>query len=304
MPEIDVEVTESLVRGLLADLPPELTWLQDEPLAPVAQGWDNAVWRVGDPRAEDGYAVRIPIRRVAAPLVECATRWVAELSSPLRDAGVAVPVPLFFGSPSSALPWAWFLVEWVPGRLLAEVPVAERGPAGMALARALPALHRPAPPNAPVSPSRGVSLAERQRFTDRHLPAVRSYLGATTVDRLLAVIDEGVAAPWPGEPLWCHGDLHAANLTMAADGSLGILDFDDLTSGDPAVDLRVLWLALDGPQRDAAMQVLAASGAYDDGIWARARGWAASSFVIAVAADPPSREPFAAQIDHALEQLL
>lgn len=361
MPEADIEVSEGLVRRLLADLPEPLRWLRDEPLTQVAQGWDNSVWRVGDPRNEHGYAVRVPVRAFAAPVVEAAARWVAEVSTPLRDSGIRVPVPVFAGAPADLVPWPWFVVEWVPGQLVRDVPVAERGVVGMALAQALPSMHRAAPDGAPVNPARGIPLADRQRFTSRHLPAARSYLGAATVDRLLAVIDEALAAPaWPHQPVWCHGDLHAANLTLdtaagagraagaaaahslnrdvsarsvdistrgaeatrlghtdagraavdraaagaAADGTVGVLDFDDLTSGDPAVDLRFLWLVLDEPQRTEAMSALEASGAYDVGIWARARGWAASSFVIPIAADPESRDGFASQLDHALGQLL
>lgn len=336
MPEADIEVGEGLVRRLLAGLPDPLGSLHSERISPVAQGWDNSVWRVGD-----RYAVRIPVRALAAPVVEAAAGWVAKASAPLRDRGIRVPVPVFVGAPADVVPWPWFVVEWVPGRLVRDVPVAERGEVGMALAQALPAMHRPAPPDAPVSPWRGIPLADRQHITSRHVPAACEHLGAATVDCLLAIVEEALAAPvWPHEPVWCHGDLHAANLTLdvaarsaaahspsrgvlarscvmstqaagpprlgrtdAARG-VGVLDFDDLTRGDPAVDLRFLWLVLDELQREEAMGVLEASGAYDVGIWTRARGWAAASFVIPIAADPHSREAFAGQLDHALGQLV
>ena len=51
---------------------------------------------------------------------------------------------------------------------------------------------------------------------------------------------------WPGPPLWVHGDLHPANLLVTADGTLrAVLDFGDVTAGDPAVDLATAWLTFD-----------------------------------------------------------
>lgn len=313
-------VDEPLVRSLLASLPDHLAHLRDAPVRFVAQGWDNAVWLVGgepagafDDPAAQRYAARVPVRAVAASLVDTAARWSAEAFRPVRETGIRVPVTVHRGTVAGLAPqdeeppqqeWPWFLVEWVPGTTLDTVPVAERAPVAEALARALPRLHRAAPPDAPVNPARGTSLRERRPFTERHLPAAREVLGETVVDRLLTLIDAAEEVdPWPGAPVWCHGDLHDLNLALADDGTAGVLDLDDLTSGDPAVDLRVLWISFDEPTRAEAMATLEASGAYDLGIWVRARGWAASSFVLSIVADRDSRPRFAAAIEFCLSQL-
>lgn len=313
-------VDEPLVRSLLASLPEHLAHLRDAPVRFVAQGWDNAVWLVGDEPAgalddpaAQRYAVRVPVRAVAAPLVDTAARWSAEAFRPVRETGIRVPVPVHRGTVAARAAqdagppqqeWPWFLVEWVPGTTLDTVPVAERAPVAEALARALPRLHRAAPPDAPVNPARGTSLRERRPFAERHLPAAREVLGETVVDRLLTLIDAAEEVdPWPGVPVWCHGDLHDLNLALADDGTAGVLDLDDLTSGDPAVDLRVLWISFDEPTRAEAIATLEASGAYDLGIWVRARGWAASSFVLPIVADRDSRPRFAAAIEFCLSQL-
>ena len=322
MPRPELTVDEPLVRRLLASLPEHLGHLRDQPVSPVAQGWDNAVWLVGAEDTSDTaqrYAVRVPVRAVATPLIDTAARWSAEAFRPVAEAGIRLPRPVHRGTlpqhPSTpvpqpgnyqvvAHPWPWFLVEWVPGVTLDQVPVADRGPVGAALAEVLPRLHRTAPPDAPLNPARGTSLRDRRRFTARHLPEAETFLGRPTVEELLAVIDAAEAAvPWPGSPVWCHGDLH--DLNLALDGTtLGILDLDDLTSGDPAVDLRALWICLDGPTRAEATGRLEASGAYDVGIWERARGWAASSFVLPIAADKGSRPRFAPALAHTVDQLL
>jgi aminoglycoside phosphotransferase (APT) family kinase protein len=307
VPEVEVEVDEALVRRLLAGLPPRWRHLSDAVLTPVATGWDNSVWRVDGEAPEERYAVRVPVRAVAAPIVGAAARWVPEVSAPVRRVGVRAAVTVLTADPVEPLRWPWVLVQWVPGEVLTTVPMERRGPVADGLARALPVLHRTASAGAPVSPARGVTLAERRHLTERALPAASEHLGAETIEALLAVIDAAVAVPpWPHAPVWCHGDLHAANLTLdeaAAPPALGLLDFDDLTSGDPAVDLRALWLVLDEPQRSRAMAALEASGAYDEHAWTRARGWAASSFVLPIAADPQGRVAFADCIEVALAQL-
>ena len=322
MPQVEVDVDEALVRRLLRGLPPhwqpKIGGARDAPVEHVATGWDNSVWRVGTGQE---YAARIPVRGVAAPMVLTAARWVAVMTAPARAAGFRLPVPLHVAESGGLLPWPWLLVEWVPGTVVTSVPIARRDAVGEGLAVALPLLHRPAPASAPVNPARGVPLAQRRVLIERFLPAAREHLGTEVVHALLGLLDVAVAAPaWPRDPVWCHGDLHAANLALdlAPDlaphpdrghalgrhhARLGLLDFDDLTSGDPAVDLGALWLVLDADQRARARGTLEASAAYDEHVWTRARGWAVAAFVLPVAADPAGRHVFADELDHALGQL-
>jgi aminoglycoside phosphotransferase (APT) family kinase protein len=70
--------------------------------------------------------------------------------------------------------------------------------------------------------------------------------------------------------LWLHGDLHPHNL-LVVDGLLsGVVDFGDVTAGDPAVDLAVAWSFVPGAQET----LWAAYGRSDAALRARARGWA------------------------------
>lgn len=186
------------------------------------------------------------------------------------------------------------------------VPVADRGVVADALAEVLPALHRPAPSDAPVNPWRGVPLQARDPLTRRHAQQARAHLGDRMVGSLLDLVNQACSASaWPEPPVWCHGDLHDANLVLdtAADpAGVGVLDFGDLTGGDPAIDLRVLWTTFGVTHRDRAVRRLEASRAYDDAVWVRARGWAAA-FVLGLAADEDGRAVFAAAAEHARAQL-
>lgn len=302
---MEVDVDEALVRGLLATLPATWRHLRDASVTPVAVGWDNSVWRVG-PR----YAVRIPVREAAAPLLANEAAWAEVVSAPLRERGIVVPRPVYQGATPERHPWPWLLVEWVAGEPLSRVAHADRGPVAAALAEALPGMHRPAPAQAPVNPARGVTLRERAAITARAAEQARAHLGEDCVGTLLARVGAAQEADgWPHPPVWCHGDLHDQNLVLDTDaatgtavGTVGVLDFGDLTSGDPAVDLRVLWTTFTADQRATAVQSLAGSGAYDPHVWQRARGWAAA-FVLAVAADERGRGAFAATIAHACAEL-
>jgi aminoglycoside phosphotransferase (APT) family kinase protein len=108
-----------------------------------------------------------------------------------------------------------------------------------------------------------------------------------------AVVDRwahALAQPgWDGPPVWLHGDLHPANL-LVHDGALSaVVDFGDLTAGDPAYDLAVAWMWLPAAVRDD-FRAVAGTGADDDATWARARGWALAIGVTLVAesADAPA----------------
>ncbi|MBG7604723.1 MAG: phosphotransferase, partial [Actinobacteria bacterium] len=76
---------------------------------------------------------------------------------------------------------------------------------------------------------------------------------------------------WGEDPVWLHGDLHTANV-LVSDGALSaVIDFGDITSGDPAVDLAIAWMLFDAPQRQA---LRSAAGGIDDATWSRGQAWA------------------------------
>ncbi len=50
-----------------------------------------------------------------------------------------------------------------------------------------------------------------------------------------------MAAPFLETRVWLHGDMHAQNV-LSQDGRLaGVIDWGDMCSGDPAVDLGAVW---------------------------------------------------------------
>jgi aminoglycoside phosphotransferase (APT) family kinase protein len=74
--------------------------------------------------------------------------------------------------------------------------------------------------------------------------------------------------------VWIHGDLHPGNLVARGPELIAIIDFGDVTAGDPAYDLAVAWLTFDAAGRSAFVGAI--GDRYDAATWTRARGCAAA----------------------------
>ncbi len=298
MPDIEFQPQIPLVRALLrSQLPPDKADWAEEPLAPLAQGWDNVLYKLGET-----HVVRLPVRRQAATQAEHEIAWVNEAADPLVEMGILVPLPEFAGRPDALFPWRWTIVPWIPGQDVSQLPVADRGRLPGQLARALAALHRPAPQDAPYNPFRS-DLASRATAVADRWPSVHQFLGADVTASFRAHWRRALAAPgWPFSPRWVHGDCHPHNLIQVEGHLVGIIDFGDVSGGDPAVDLATGWLTFDAGQRDVFRRSAEETGRYDDAVWDRAIGWALV-IVTALISDPASRHSFGPLIDHVRAQL-
>lgn len=256
-------MTPELVRALLADQHPDLA---DLPITTFANGWDNAMLRLGE-----DLLVRAPRRALAAPLVEHEQTYLPLLAPRLPT---AVPAPVRIGRPALGYPWSWSVLPWQSGRALGAVPLSDRAPIAVELGEFLAALHTPAPDDVWRSPYRGGSLRERADLvterTARHAPDQAERLMARWRD----AVDQDDP---PGPRLWVHGDLHPLNVLVEDHALAAVIDWGDITAGDPACDLAIAWLgfsATDGQALRATYDRAATHHLELEPLWTRAYAWA------------------------------
>lgn len=289
-PEADIASDAALVARLIEAQHPDIAGA----LTLVSDGWDNLIYRLGTE-----YAVRIPRREVAAHLIEHEQQVLPGFAARV---GVPIPAPVRVGRPSELFPWAWSVVRWLDGIDGAEVTAGERASIARPLAAFVAELHEPATGDIPANPVRGVPLATRDAAVQerlRHLSERREVAGIAEAWR------DALDAPvWDGPPIWLHGDLHPGNLLLTPDrsGLAAVIDFGDVTAGDPATDLATAWLTFDQDARAEFRAALQEQSPVDDATWRRARGWAVL-LGTALAAHSDDNPRMAALGAHALAQL-
>jgi aminoglycoside phosphotransferase (APT) family kinase protein len=261
-PSAQFPIDERLVRELIEEQHPDLAGL---PLTDVGEGWDNHLFRLGR-----DLCVRLPRHTAASVLIEQEQRWLPVVAPRLP---LPVPVPLRVGRPGCGFPWTWTIASWLPGETALRTPPRDLKTTAETLGRFLRALHQPAPDDAPRNIVRGVPLAERDDLVREQARRLRREVDQAKV---LALWDRALqVAEWSGPPLWIHGDLHPGNLLVSKGRLSAVIDFGDLTAGDPATDLSVVWMLL-----PASLHLTFLSAARgdddprDEATIIRARGWA------------------------------
>ncbi len=288
----EVHTDAALVRRLLAAQFPRWAELPIEPVA--SSGTEHALYRLGDDKV-----VRLPRIVWATGPAEKEHRWLPRLAPHLP---LAVPIPLAKGTPADGYPWHWSVYRWLEGENVTGDRLADQRQAATDLARFVRALQRIDPTGGPPpgehNYGRGVPLAERDASVRAAIASLDSTLDA---GELTAAWDASLASPvWHGPPVWIHGDLEAGNL-LAIDGRLcGVIDFGCLGVGDPACDLLVAWTLFSGESRHVFRSALSV----DDATWARGRGWALSTALIALPYYLHTNPVIVASARHKIDEVL
>jgi aminoglycoside phosphotransferase (APT) family kinase protein len=262
MHEDELELDEALVRGLLVDQFPEWAELPLRRVEP--SGTVNAIFRLGEE-----LSVRLPRHRGPTRPGSVGLDWLPRLA-PLVP--LEIPVPVGQGRPGEGYPWFWEVHTWLDGET---VPVEEIDAiqAARDLAALVAALQRVDPTGGP--PGRGIPLAERADQITGWFDRFDGDPGAREQwERIVATVP-----PWDGPPVWHHGDLDCRNWLVRDRRISGVIDWEAMGVGDPACDVMVAWKLHSAAARDAFREALPT----DDATWGRARGWAVSQAVAALA---------------------
>ncbi|MFI5910269.1 phosphotransferase [Dactylosporangium sp. NPDC051541] len=183
-------------------------------------------------------------------------------------------------------PWRWSVVPWIPGRSAEHAPP---DPAQAAVfGRFLAALHQPVPDDFPRNDWRGIPLADVADRIDQQLHDVA---GDVPVTALRGHWRTAVAARPDPLTTCVHGDLHPKNLVVDGGRLAAVLDWGDMTAGDPAIDLAAAWMLF---PPSAHAHLWEAYGAIAPPTMDRAKGWAVFFGLTLLEAGLAGDEPFEA----------
>ena len=257
----ELDIDEELVRRLLVKQFPGWAALPLTRIEPA--GTVNAIFRLGD-----DLSVRLPRRNGRNVPGSKELDWLPRLAPQLP---LEIPVVVAEGSPTDRYPWYWEIHTWVDGESVAPDDI-DAMRAARDLAQFVKALQKIDPATAPRG--RGILLAERDK-------EFRHWLARFKGDPAIAGIWERALAaiPWPGPPVWHHGDLDSRNWLVKKGRISGVIDWGSAGVGDPACDVMVAWKLHSAAARDAFREELPT----DHATWDRARGWALSQAVAALA---------------------
>lgn len=229
-------------------------------MQPLAQGWDNTVFMVGD-----DLIFRFPRRAMALPGVRREITLLPVLA-PLLP--LAIPTPSYVGVDEHVEdPWPFFGARLLPGHELAlsGLPDVARASLAGALGAFLRELHAAttltaaqAATSEPLPDDPMHRAWPRARISDtRHLLETLASDGAWNTDvRVQRLLEEATELEAPNAAsVLVHGDLHIRHLLVQLTGgaarATGVIDWGDLCLGDPAVDLSLSYAAFVGETRDA-----------------------------------------------------
>ena len=255
----EIDIDERLIVRLLEEQAPHLVGL--EPVK-VRDGWDNAVWRLGDV-----LAIRITRRAIAVDLHQNEQRWLPVLAPGLP---LPVPTPIVAGVPSAQFPWPWSVVPWFEGDTAGLAPPLPQE--ARALGSFLATLHMPAPQSVASNPARGGALMVRQEAMTAWAEQPLTSGDEALIADAVRVFNTGLQAAIATERVWIHGDLHPRNVLVNHGRISAVLDWGDVTAGDAATDLAAVWWLFD---LDVHGDFWAAYPQMCPGMWHRARAWAA-----------------------------
>ncbi|MEO1262798.1 MAG: aminoglycoside phosphotransferase family protein [Bacteroidota bacterium] len=256
MPEAEIEININLIRTLIKTQFPDFLKYKLEFLD---EGWDNAMYRLGRK-----YMVRVPRRKVADQLMKNEQKWLPFFSEKLP---VPIPAPVCIGLPGNSYPWHWSIIPWFDGRSsdLAKPNDFQ----AETLVGFLKKLHVPAPPDVPLNEVRDVPLKIKSPDVLNRFRRLKKRTNLVT-EKIENIWQAGISADLNKNKTWIHGDLHPRNIIVKNGEIKAVIDWGDMTAGDPATDLSSLWMLF---EKEIAFNAMKKYGASEDLI-KRAKGWA------------------------------
>lgn len=270
-PSAELLLDTALVRRVLERQAPAWSKL---PIEPFEIGWDNAIFRLGNQ-----HLVRLPRRQTADQLLRNEQLILPFLQQRLK---VAIPVPIVNGLPGPDFAWHWSILPYFAARTANKEPLHRQG--AINWAEFMAHLHRPylhgLDPLAPENRNRGVDINHRRPALEGRLEQLEK-LGEPMPNPLKEMWQLALAQPPSSLRVWLHGDPHARNVLCESGSLAAVIDWGDVTTGDPASDLGSFWMLIhDSAVRSKAIRHYLARTTFSltpseaNSLMRRARGWA------------------------------
>lgn len=256
-PEAEIEITGNLVRNLVDSQFSEFSNLE---LTFLSEGYDNANFKLGN-----SMLVRLPRRALGAKLIKHEIEWLPKLKNLLS---IKVPSPIKVGASTENFPWPWTITPYFDGNspLITMLDESEL----LKLVQFLKQLHEINPKEAPENPHRDVKLSLKADSVNERIMLLESQ-STEIPGEVKQLWEQAVLEPVDLKPSLIHGDLHPDNIIVKNGELEAIIDWGDITKGDPATDLASLWMLTD--DYDIRSKLFNEYGASPSTIL-RSKGWA------------------------------
>lgn len=284
-------IDSNLVQELIASQFPQ--W-KDLPIRPIAMsGWDNRTFHLGK-----DMLMRLPSAAEYALQVEKEHQWLPKLAPFLP---LEIPTPLAMGKPGCGFPWKWSIYRWIDGNSAQISNIADLCEFAKSLARFLLDLEKIDSTGGPLpgrhSFHRGGSLSIYDGDTRKAIAALN---GKIDDRRAIEIWETALKTSWNQSFVWVHGDLSIENLLVRYGKLHAVIDFGQLTIGDPACDLVITWTFFQGKSREIFRSMFP----FDRGTWARARAWTLWKALITAAGFTDSKNSASSQCWRILTDVL
>ena len=249
-----------LVRRLITGQFPQWTGLPVKPV--IFSGWDNRTFHLGE-----NLVVRLPSGSEYANQVTNEHRWLPELAPHLP---LKIPAPVVIGAPAHGYQHLWSIYRWTDGNIATLENIVDQRTFAARLAKFLLALQSIDATGGP-SPGlhnffRGDSLAVYDGQVKQALDIRRGKIDTKTAIRLW---DAALANFWNRSPVWVHSDISVGTLWVQNGRLHAVIDFGQLTTGDPACDLTMTWIFF----KDEGRKIFQKTLDLDTDTWIRAWAW-------------------------------
>ncbi|MBN8192216.1 phosphotransferase [Bacillus sp. NTK074B] len=249
--DAEVAVTISQARKLIESQFPELI---PTDLEIIDYGFDNTVIKVN---AE--WVFRFPRREIAVRLLETEGRLLSLFKE--EKLGLQVPVPVYYGKPSSGYMWPFLGYQFVEGTIPSRAETVWReGVSAIRLAQFLKRLHKTDVKEAerqgvPYDEMDRLDVEKRTSIFEKNISELKDLKLFRHMELLEDYLERLPMKSMPEIPTLVHGDLHFKNIVVNGEGVLsGVIDWGDVHLGHRAIDLNLVYSFLSLKGRELFFQ--------------------------------------------------